>query len=337
VFFPPDTTNIRRALLRWYRHHGRDLPWRRTGDPYAILVSEIMLQQTQVATVLAYFERWLTRFPTFSALAAASENDVLHAWQGLGYYSRARNFHTAAKLIVSRYGGAAPRNPEALRQLPGMGRYTANALATFAFDQSVPIVEANTARVLARLFNIKLPVDATAGREQLWQAAATLVPHKHAGRFNSALMDLGALVCVSRAPKCNICPVQTFCRAPHPELLPVKKLRHRLVVLEENHRFVRRGNKLLLQQCSHRWRGMWMLPLASSSCRAKRESCLARRELHSLVFPFTHHRITLRVFREDGARQIGGRNRWVAIDDLATIAVPSPHRRAIEVCLAIEH
>src|SRR3712207_1900094 len=144
---------FRRTLLAWYGKHGRDLPWRHTRDPYAILVSEIMLQQTQVATVLPYYERWLQRFPDFHALAAANESDVLHAWQGLGYYARARNLHAAAKAVVSEHGGKFPEQPS---RLPGVGRYTANAVRTFAFDHSVPVVEANIARLLARLIDLQV-------------------------------------------------------------------------------------------------------------------------------------------------------------------------------------
>src|SRR5690349_9471495 len=141
------SADVRRLLLKWYDANGRDLPWRRTRDPYAILVSEVMLQQTQVATVIPYYQRWMNRFPTFQTLAAASEEDVLHSWQGLGYYTRARNLHSAAKLVVSRHHGVLPQDPKMIQELPGMGRYSANAVATFAFDRSMPIVEANISRV----------------------------------------------------------------------------------------------------------------------------------------------------------------------------------------------
>ena len=156
-----------RALTGWYRKNGRDLPWRHTSDPYAILVSEFMLQQTQVAAVISYYNDWLRRFPDFAALARASESDVLHAWQGLGYYARARNLHAIAKTVQHRHRGRLPSNLAATRELPGVGRYTANAVATFAFDQPVPIVETNTARVLARLFDFHSPIDRAAAQEEL--------------------------------------------------------------------------------------------------------------------------------------------------------------------------
>src|SRR4051812_14865592 len=321
------SADFRRGLLRWYRTNGRDLPWRRTTDPYAILVSEVMLQQTQVATVIPYYERWLNRFPTFECLAAASEDEVLHAWQGLGYYNRAHNLHSAAKIVVSRHDGILPANPEKIRELPGMGRYSSNAVATFAFDCSVPIVEANITRLLARLFDVDVPVDAAAGRERLWAAAEMLVPPKNAGRFNSALMDLGATVCVNGTPKCQCCPVHTLCKTSRPELLPIKKPRPKTIELRECHMFVRRENRILLEKCFTRWRGMWMLPAVSKGQKS------GARMIHSLVFPFTNHRINLRVFRITKFDQLGARTKWVALPQLNAVAIPSPHRRAISALL----
>jgi len=171
-----DGRAFRRSLLRWYRHHGRDLPWRRTRDPYRILVSEFMLQQTQVATVLPYYKKWRKRFPDFTALARASETEVLHAWQGLGYYTRARNLRATAKRLVDRHRGRFPKSIEQMEQLPGVGKYTARALASFAFDQPVAIVEANTSRVISRLFDLRIPIDSTDGQNALWSHAAALVP-----------------------------------------------------------------------------------------------------------------------------------------------------------------
>jgi A/G-specific adenine glycosylase len=319
--------DLQTRLLKWYRTNGRDLPWRRTNDPYAVLISEVMLQQTQVATVIPYYQRWLNRFPTFDALAAASQEQVLHAWQGLGYYNRARNLHSAAKSVVSRHHGILPNDPEIIRELPGMGRYSSNAVATFAFDKPVPIVEANTTRVLARLFDIDVPVDTTAGRARLWSAAEMLVPPKDAGRFNSALMDLGAIVCVSGMPSCPSCPIRSLCKTSRPEFLPVKKRRAKTVKVTERHVFVRRGDELLLEQCATRWRGMWMLPAL------KKGGPNAARPVHSSVFPFTNHRVHLRVFRTAEIRRRGMQTRWIAIPQLDTLPIPSPHRRAINALL----
>jgi len=325
---PPDSRNFRAALLRWYRRRGRDLPWRRTRDPYAILVSEFMLQQTQVATVLSYYNEWLRRWSDFSALARASESSVLHAWQGLGYYARARNLHATARIVVDRYGGHLPRTIARTRALPGIGRYSAHAIATFAFDQSVPIVEANTARVLSRLFNFRTPIDCTVGREALWNYAESLLPKRSARVYNSALLDLGALVCLPRQPKCAICPVKKFCRAKNPQTLPIKKIPRPPKELIEARAFTFRRNRILLEQSSGRWHGMWILPPA-------RVRSVITRPIHTSIFPFTNHRITLKVFAQPAPRtRARGQGRWFSIAQLASIPLPSPHRRAVEQLLA---
>src|SRR5437879_12897547 len=194
-----------------------------------------MLQQSQVATVIPYYHACLRQFPDFAALNGASENDILRAWQGLGYYARARNLHATARAVMDRHCGRFPRCVEQMQQLPGIGKYTAHAVASFAFDQSVPIVEANTARVLARIFNVQTPIDKIAGREFLWNRAKQLVAERGTARFNSALVDLGALLCLPRKPRCRICPVRKFCRATNPEILPVRKTRPRTKQLTENH------------------------------------------------------------------------------------------------------
>jgi len=311
---------FRRFLLRWYRQHGRDLPWRQTRDPYAILVSEFMLQQTQVATVLPYYKKWRQRFPNFAALARASETEVLHAWQGLGYYARARNLHATAKRVVDRHLGRFPNSIEQMEQLPGVGKYTAHAVATFAFDQSVPIVEANTSRVLSRLFDLRIPVDSTAGRNALWDYAASRAPKKSPAAYNSALLDLGALVCLPRKPKCGICPVKKFCCATNPESLPIKRPRPETKQLVERHSFIASRDKLLLVQSANRWRGMWILPPTRST---------STRPIHSSHFPFTNHRVTLQIFRQRRSKIDQDCERWFSIQALESIPIPSPHRRAI--------
>jgi len=317
--------SFRRSLLSWYRRNRRDLPWRRTTDPYAIFVSEFMLQQTQVGTVIPYYQEWLRRFPNVAALAAASESDVLHAWQGLGYYSRARNLRASAIAIVQKHGGRFPKSPDSICDLPGVGRYTANAVATFAFGQTVPIVEANIARVLSRLFDLQTPIDTSAGRERLWSSASGLLPRQNAGIHNSALMELGALVCGSR-PKCSRCPVSRFCRATNPASLPRKKPRPILELRTEHHGFVLRRGRVLLEQSTDRWRGMWILPRLTAAPRKAQP-------LHRSEFPFTHHRITLEVYRGRDASPTPTR-RWFSRGDLHSIAVPSPHRRALIDLLA---
>jgi A/G-specific adenine glycosylase len=324
---PKNIRAFRRSLLRWYPYRRRDLPWRRTHDPYAILVSEVMLQQTQAAAVVPYYNRWLRHFPTIRSLARATESDVLRAWQGLGYYARARNLHRCAKLIVENFGGIFPTDPNELKSLPGIGCYTANAIAVFAFDQPLPLVEANTGRVLARLFNIRHPIDSSSGRQKLWQASAKLVLKKPARDFQNAMMDLGSLVCIVRHPRCQICPVRKFCRARDPASLPRKRKRAAIVPLIESHRLCTIGDALLLEQCRERWRGMWILPPLKLDCLKRSSS--QRRPVHTSVFPFTNHRVTLRVYRQR-ARQIDHRGqRWFRKKELDAIPIPSPHRRAI--------
>ncbi|HEY6069826.1 MAG TPA: A/G-specific adenine glycosylase [Chthoniobacterales bacterium] len=323
------TGEYRQALLKWYRNNGRDLPWRHTRDPYQVLVSEFMLQQTQVATVLPYYKEWFRRFPSFAALARSSETEVVRAWQGLGYYARARNLHATAKLVVDKYRGRFPRELRDMRELPGIGKYTAHAVAAFAFDQSVPIVEANSARVLARLFNLRIPIDSTAGQRILWDRAASMVPSRKAGAYNSALLDLGALICLPRTPKCGICPVKKFCRARNPEELPMKRPRPQTKWLVEKHAFVTKDGKLLLIKAAHRWRGMWILPQLAD--RLKRPAL--QTPIHASVFPFTNHQITLQIFSTSDRMVDTSPSRWFSKRQLASIPIPSPHRRVINALL----
>ena len=286
-----------------------------------------MLQQTQVSTVIAYYNAWLRRFPDFVSLARASENDVLRAWQGLGYYARARNLHATARIVMDRQLGRFPRSVEQMQQLPGIGKYTAHAVASFAFDQSVPIVESNTARVLTRLFDFRESIDSDPGRQTLWQYAATLVPKSNASIYNSALIDLGALVCVARQPRCGICPVKKFCAAKNPQILPVRKSRPQTKRLIEHHAFVVRQGKILLEQSSRRWRGMWILP------PLQRESA-NQRPVYKSIFPFTDHRVTLSVYARHREKIRRPLQSWVRIDSLDSIPMPSPHRRAVRDLLS---
>jgi A/G-specific adenine glycosylase len=325
------TISFRRALSTWFHKSKRDLPWRQTRDPYAILVSEIMLQQTQAATVIPYYNRWLRRFPTIRSLASATESEVLHAWEGLGYYARARNFHRCANTIFGKLGGKFPNRPDALRSLPGIGRYTANAIAVFAFNRSLPIVEANTARVLTRLFNIRAPIDSAHGRQELWKLSAKLVPQNTARDFQNAMMDLGALICTTHNPRCQICPVKEFCCARDPASLPRKRKRAAIVRLTESHSLSTKEGAVLLERCHHRWRGMWMLPpLKLDGLKPS----ILRRPIYVSAFPFTHHRVKIRIFRQPAREIYTGSQRWFRTDALGAIPIPSPHRRAINALLA---
>jgi A/G-specific adenine glycosylase len=200
-------------LLTWFRASAADLPWRRERDPYAVWLSEIMLQQTQVATVIDYFTRFLDRFPTVQALAAAPLDDVLKMWEGLGYYSRARNLHRTAQLVVTEWDGRFPDNVRDLQTLPGIGRYTAGAIASLAFGEDAPVLDGNVIRVFARLYDMPDDVTQQATRRQLWELAETLIPPGEAGAYNEALMELGRTICKPHTPQCDPCPIQRHCRA----------------------------------------------------------------------------------------------------------------------------
>ena len=208
----PAAAAFRRRLLAWYRRHRRRLPWRGVRDPYAVLVSEIMLQQTQVARVREFYPRFLARYPTLEDLAAAPPSAVRESWEGLGYYARARHLHAAARQVVGRLGGQLPETVDDLRALPGIGRYTAGAIASLAFGAAVPAVDTNAARVLARVFGVR-GARRAAGSRRLWRLAAALVPRGASADWNQALMDLGATTCTARAPRCPACPVRSHCVA----------------------------------------------------------------------------------------------------------------------------
>jgi A/G-specific adenine glycosylase len=206
-------TAFRRKLHGWFRQHSRDLPWRKTRDPYRILISELMLQQTQVSRVLDFYRRFLERFPDLPSLAKAKPQRVLEAWEGLGYYARARNLHTLARHVTETRGGVIPSEPAELRSLPGVGAYTAGAVASFAYEKRAALVDTNVARVLHRVFAPELDPKSGAGLKRLWHIAEQLLPRtgKLTWTHNQALMELGALICSARAPKCSMCPVQTGC------------------------------------------------------------------------------------------------------------------------------
>jgi A/G-specific adenine glycosylase len=208
----PAAAAFRRRLLGWYRRHRRRLPWRGVRDPYAVLVSEIMLQQTQVARVRDFYPRFLARYPTLEDLAAAAPSAVRESWEGLGYYARARNLHAAARQIVGRLGGRLPEAVDDLRALPGIGRYTAGAIASLAFGADVPAVDTNASRVLARVFGVR-GASRAAGSRRVWRLATALVPRGASADWSQALMDLGATTCTARAPRCPACPVRSHCAA----------------------------------------------------------------------------------------------------------------------------
>lgn len=209
----PVQTILRRRLLAWYKRQSRSLPWRQTSDPYRIWISEIMLQQTQVDTVIPYYQRFLEMFPDVGSLADASLAQVLKAWENLGYYSRARNLHAAARMIVDTYGGRIPDTPEEIKTLPGIGPYSAGAILSIAYGKPLPAVDGNVRRILSRIFAIRKPVDDVREQRNLFALAATLIPVRYPGDFNQALMDLGATLCRPKNPDCPRCPIAALCRA----------------------------------------------------------------------------------------------------------------------------
>jgi A/G-specific adenine glycosylase len=308
------------CLHGWFQKNGRDLPWRRGRDPYAVLVSEFMLQQTTVAAVVPFYERWMKRFPDIVSLAASDDEQVLKLWEGLGYYSRARNLLRAARDVVASHGGVVPDDPRILCELPGIGPYTAAAIAAFAFDRVVPVLDANIIRVVARLFDFRKPVTVAKGKRFLEKSARSLLPESGGRLHSSALMELGATVCKSGTPDCPSCPVRRFCMATRPEKIPFKASRKKMIHECDLRVFAFAKDRVYLVP-SHgpRWKGLWLLPPAT-------------RERPPLIdFPYivTRHRIRLEVSR---SRPRAG---WKAFDPAHLPAMPTPHRRALELLLLV--
>ncbi len=267
---PTDLTALRRRVGAWFDRHAKDFPWRGTRDAYAVWISEIMLQQTQVSTVRSYFTRFMEEFPTVEALAVAKEERVLRLWEGLGYYRRARQMHAAAKIIVAEFHGIFPGDSESAQRLPGVGRYTAGAILSIAYDRREPILEANTIRLFSRLLAYEGDADSTVGRETLWALAERIVPQKSPGRFNQALMEIGREVCKSRNPDCDSCPLQPYCRARQlnkQNELPRRRPKKEITQCRETAVVVRRRGKILLvkREADERWAGLWDFPRAFDS------------------------------------------------------------------------
>ncbi|MEE9592249.1 MAG: A/G-specific adenine glycosylase, partial [Thermoplasmata archaeon] len=260
-----DVGAFRDALLAWYGDSRRDLPWRRTKDPYAILVSEVLLQQTRIATAESYYRRFMDRFPTLQALARADSEEVLHVWEGLGYYHRARRLHVAAKEIVRNHGGRVPRHPDALRALPGVGPYTAGAVASIAFGHRTPAVDGNVTRVLARVYRIEEDVTRSSTKRLVRAHATRLVPDGEPGTFNQALMELGALVCLPKRPRCEACPVLPRCQARATRVetsLPRRGKASAVPTVAAAFALLERGDEVLLVRRAEDQLlgGLWALP-----------------------------------------------------------------------------
>lgn len=325
--------DVARALERWFEDGGKDYPWRRTRDPYAILVSEVMLQQTQIATVLerGYYTRWLERFPDFATLAAAGEAEVLAAWEGLGYYRRARNLQKLAQVVMEEHGGTFPAEPAVMRGLPGIGPYTAGAVSSFAFGLKEPIVDGNVARVLARLFNEARPVDSGEGMAWLWARAAELVAAAQEARvFNSALMELGQTVCRTGTPDCGSCPLRGFCQATgnDPARLPVKQGKVALTEVTERVFFHQTPEGVLLEQETGKRRtGLWKLPgLPEDIARLPAVLLKAR-------YGITRYKVTLWVHAAPEVMPERASARRVPLGELEALPMPSPYRRALNAAL----
>jgi A/G-specific adenine glycosylase len=348
---PAERDVLHASLLDWYERQRRALPWRASRDPYCIWVSEIMLQQTQVATVIGYYERWMQRFPTLERLANAEESEVLLAWEGLGYYSRARNLQSAARRVLQNHGGALPRTLAELRSLPGIGAYSAGAIASIAFDLDEPAVDGNIVRVLCRLFALDGDPSRAPLRERIWRLARQLIPAGRARDFNQALMELGATCCTPRAPRCERCPVRKHCAAQaedNVEAYPNPKARPKVTHVRRAAAVIQRSGKVLVVRAppdAPRWAGMWQFPDTELGAEDEGPSVLEKSVAEStgvivnaldrignLQHQVTRFRIAIDVY---ACRPKSGRPRplryaevrWMAIAALGTLAMPAAHRK----------
>lgn len=312
--------HLRRSLLAWFRRNARDLPWRGTGDPYRVWLAEILLQQTRVKAALPYYERFIKAFPTVSDLAAADEDRLMKLWEGLGYYSRARNLHKAAKIVVDECGGRFPRRAQDWQRLPGVGRYTAGAIASIVFGERVPVLDGNARRVLSRLFAVEECVDVAETQRLLWRIAEMLVSPKAPGNFNQALMELGSRVCLPKAPHCDGCPVRKSCDAyalGRQASLPVRRANKPLPHHELVAAAIAKNGRYLLgkRPAPGLLGGLWELPGGKIKPNETHEQALVRElkvELAtditvgplvaSVKHAYSHFKITLHVYRCEHVR-----------------------------------
>ncbi|MBN1218287.1 MAG: A/G-specific adenine glycosylase [Anaerolineae bacterium] len=334
-----EVKKIRCRLLEWYYQYRRNLPWRGESSPYRIWVSEVMLQQTQVTTVIPYYHRFLAKFADVWALAAAPLEEVLKVWEGLGYYARARNLHKAAIEIVKKYDGQLPQTYAELRRLPGFGDYTAGAVAAIAFGEAVPAIDGNAKRLLARLFAIKGDIQRGKAAQQLKQTAVTLVDPNHPGDWTQAMMELGATVCLPLSPRCSSCPIHDLCAAHLQGIeqeLPIKSAKKDLPHYDVTAAVIRQGGKVLIAQrpLDGMLGGLWEFPGGKQKDGETLAECLRReiqeelgleievgQPLVSIKHGYTHFKITLHAFY---CRLLAGQPqalevadwRWVALDEM---------------------
>lgn len=343
--------NFALDLIEWQAGHGRHgLPWQNTRDPYRVWLSEVMLQQTQVSTVLGYFERFLARFPDVQALAAASLDDVLALWSGLGYYSRARNMHRCAQVVATEFGGRFPGSAEALAQLPGIGRSTAAAIAAFCFDERVAILDGNVKRVLTRVLAFGGDLALAAQERQLWQHATALLPDQGIPAYTQGLMDLGATVCSVRQPQCLICPARPHCAAARDgqaTRYPVKTRKLKRGAREHHWLRLERNGRLWLTQRADTgvWAGLWSLPEFTDAAAfdTLRQGWPGESQaLPSFVHVLTHLDWTLHPLRHtlpgdlperDVARVLRDlpAGQWFSVEEALALGLPAPLRKWLAV------
>lgn len=345
------TALLQKKFLTWYSKNARDLPWRRTKDPYKIWVSEIMLQQTQVQTVIPYYEKWIRRFPTSESLAKADISEALKLWAGLGYYRRARMLHQGARFVAQLPGKTLPLTPEELIKIPGIGRYTAGAIASIAFGKPAPLVDGNVIRVFSRIYALKNDIREPKAIEAIWDLAASLVPQKNAGDFNQSLMELGATVCLPQNPLCEKCPVSKECAARAqgcPEKYPVKKQKEVYESLRTFALIYRQNNSVLLrkQPLQDRWGGLWMFPYWPDKKSMLKDAGCSASDLNqrmTVKHGFTKYRVRLEVYEFKASQDTSNKSqekfnqerveKWVKIKKLSEMALPSPHRKIAEELL----
>ncbi len=328
-----DKAGFRDALAQWFSKSGKDYPWRRTHEPYAILISEVMLQQTQIATVLGrgFYTRFLEAFPDVTTLAAADDARLLKAWEGLGYYRRVRMLRETARAVIAEHGGKFPQELDALLELPGVGRYTAGALRAFAHGLPAVVVDGNVARVLARLMDFREPVDDTAGLKQLWTWATELADDERPRIYHAALMELGQTLCRPGVPDCLSCPVAMFCKTREPETLPVKRQKTVITAVDEHALWLRdgKGRLLLHRESAKRREGLWKLPTREAA-EISHLPVLAEQR-----YAITRYKVTLRVHAGvSRSFKPGDGEVWQEAEAVMGLAMPSPFRRVIGRLLA---
>jgi len=326
-----DVAAFRHALGQWFAREGKDYPWRRTRDPYAILVSEMMLQQTRLGTVLGkgYYHRFLETFPTLASLAKADDPSLLKAWEGLGYYRRARMLRATAQAIIEKHAGVFPSEEAELLALPGIGHYTSAALLSFAFGKSSALVDGNVSRVLARLMDDGSCIDAPATQKLHRQWALALCDPQEPARHNHAMMELGQSICRNGSPLCELCPVQAFCKTQKPENLPKRKKRAEITQITEHAIWAKnsQGQILLHEESGSRRKGLWKLPLRTE------QECTALPVILSSSYSITRYKVSLHIHQANEIEVQAG-DAWIHEDQLGELAMAAPFRKALEKLLS---